>query len=187
MITIVVLETNDAPELAAISDIHLYEGDSLSIEAVATDNDLPPDQISYSLQPGVPAGAVLNPASGLLTWVPTEAQAASTNRFTIRATDTGSPAPSFAWIVIWLVVPPCASEGVQLNSPLPEMPAPGGAFAPTGIAQWIRRQISVGRGCIDHHGSSFENRERGGNVAESWGTVNLGHQDIKRPAAAETR
>lgn len=94
VITIVVLDTNSAPALAAISDIYLYEGDSLSITAEVTDPDFPADQITYSLESGAPAGAVLSPASGLLTWLPSELQAPSTNAFTIRAIDSGTPALS---------------------------------------------------------------------------------------------
>ena len=59
----------------------------------ATDPDLPVNTLSYSLLSG-PAGASINPATGLVSWTPTEAQGPSSNTFVVQVTDNGSPALS---------------------------------------------------------------------------------------------
>jgi hypothetical protein len=46
--------------------------------------------ISFSLAPGFPAGAGIDPSSGLFTWTPTMAQI-GTHNLTVRATDDGTP------------------------------------------------------------------------------------------------
>jgi hypothetical protein len=43
------------------------------------------------LDSGAPAGASINPASGVFTWIPNEGQGPGTNTVTIRVTDNGSP------------------------------------------------------------------------------------------------
>src|SRR5206468_1395562 len=47
----------------------------------------------FSLVSG-PAGVSVNPATGVLTWSPTEAQGPSTNVITVKVTDNGVPALS---------------------------------------------------------------------------------------------
>ncbi len=50
--------------------------------------------LTYSLDPGAPPGAGINPYTGLFTWTPTEAQGPGVYDVTIRVTDSGSPALS---------------------------------------------------------------------------------------------
>ena len=57
---------------------------------MAVDSDLPEQVISFNLQPGSPAGAAIDPSSGLFTWTPTTAQI-GTHNMTVRATDNGTP------------------------------------------------------------------------------------------------
>ncbi|MDX1952258.1 MAG: FG-GAP-like repeat-containing protein [Verrucomicrobiota bacterium] len=60
----------------------------------ATDNDIPANTLSFSLNPGAPSGASINPTNGVFTWRPTRLQAPSTNQITVRVTDNGIPALS---------------------------------------------------------------------------------------------
>ena len=85
-VTINVAPVNDAPVLAgvppspAIDEMVLY-----SFTAIASDVDSPAPQ--FSLISG-PAGAAIDPASGMFTWTPTETQGPGIYNFTVRATDT---------------------------------------------------------------------------------------------------
>ncbi len=47
--------------------------------------------LTFSLDPGAPAGASINPRTGLFSWTPTRAQAPNTYNLTARVTDSGSP------------------------------------------------------------------------------------------------
>ncbi|RPI78242.1 MAG: hypothetical protein EHM41_25795, partial [Chloroflexi bacterium] len=70
--TITVNEVNQAPVLADIFDKVGNVGDLLTFTASATDEDLPQNTLTYSLE-GAPAGAAINSTTGLFTWTPTTA------------------------------------------------------------------------------------------------------------------
>lgn len=110
-VTIVVNPVNDAPVLAPIGDKIILDGDTLTFTASATDVDLPAQTLTFTLE-GAPAGASINPSSGLFTWTPSEAQTPSTNSVTIRVTDNGTPALSAAETITLAVnrfIPPTIS------------------------------------------------------------------------------
>jgi len=83
--------TNSPPILAAIADQTINEGDTLNLTVSATDADGPASALLFSLDPGAPAGASMNPTTGQLIWPTTEAHGPSTNQITVRVTDSGSP------------------------------------------------------------------------------------------------
>jgi hypothetical protein len=87
--TATVNEVNRAPVLAAINDQTVKAGQPVSFTATASDADLPAQTLSFSLEPGSPAGASITPA-GVFAWTPTPAQAPSTNIVTIRVSDNGT-------------------------------------------------------------------------------------------------
>jgi len=89
--TVVVLETNSAPVLAAIANQTVLLGHLLTVTNNATDPDIPQNKVTFSLATNAPLGAAINPTNGLFTWTPGAAQAPSTNLITIVATDDGSP------------------------------------------------------------------------------------------------
>jgi len=89
-LTVVVNEVNVAPVLQPVGDQVIYQGATITITNVATDADLPKNQISYSLS-NAPAGSVIQPATGVFTWTPNAAQADMTNRIAVIATDNGEP------------------------------------------------------------------------------------------------
>ena len=102
-INVTVNEVNIAPVLAAIANKTINEETLLTFTASATDADLPPQTLSYSLDAGAPVGASIDPVSGVFTWTPTEAQGPSTNWVTVRVTDNGPP-PLSAFRTITIVV-----------------------------------------------------------------------------------
>jgi hypothetical protein len=77
---------NRAPVLDAIAKQTASALVELSFTAVASDVDLPAQQLRYSLK-NAPPGALIEPATGVFSWTPTEAQAGSTYTFYIEVTD----------------------------------------------------------------------------------------------------
>src|SRR5205823_2738598 len=83
---------NGPPVLAAIGDKNVNEQTLLTFTASATDPN--GDTLTYSLDPGAPAGAGINPTSGVFTWTPAEADGPGSYLITVRVTDNGSPSMS---------------------------------------------------------------------------------------------
>lgn len=81
---------NVAPSVATIQDQTVNEGETLSLTASATDHN--GDIVTYSLGVNTPDGVDIDPATGDLTWTPTEAQGPANYNITVIATDTGTPA-----------------------------------------------------------------------------------------------
>ncbi len=81
---------NTAPTLAAITNQTVNEQTQLSVTASATDQDLPAQTMTYSLDTA-PPGMTINPASGQITWTPTEAQGPDEYAVTVRVVDNGTP------------------------------------------------------------------------------------------------
>ncbi|MBA4148538.1 MAG: putative Ig domain-containing protein [Verrucomicrobia bacterium] len=50
--------------------------------------------LTFSLDPGAPAGATIHPSSGVFSWTPTEAQGPGSYPITVRVTDNAAPALS---------------------------------------------------------------------------------------------
>ena len=81
---------NDPPVLDPIGDKVVDELTLLSFTATATDPDLT-DILTFSLDPGAPIGASINPVTGQFTWTPTEIQGPGIYPVTVRVTDDGIP------------------------------------------------------------------------------------------------
>ncbi|HUL51167.1 MAG TPA: lamin tail domain-containing protein, partial [Candidatus Nitrosotalea sp.] len=82
---------NTPPTIGPITNQVLIEGQLLVLNVTATDAEAPPQNLTFSLDPGAPTGATINPANGLFSWRPGPAQSPSTNLITVRVTDDGSP------------------------------------------------------------------------------------------------
>jgi hypothetical protein len=90
---VAVLAVNHPPVLAAIPAQVVATGSTLQlgIAGYASDPDRPAQTLTYSMAPGDPAGASLDPASGLLTWVLTSSQHIGDYSIGVVVTDSGSP------------------------------------------------------------------------------------------------
>ncbi len=84
-------QSNSPPTLAAIANKVIAAGSLLTFTATATDSNFPPQTLSFSLDPGAPAGAGVNPTNGVFTWIPITAQAPGNYSITLRVTDNGGP------------------------------------------------------------------------------------------------
>src|SRR5439155_1528037 len=84
-------EVNNAPVLTVPANQTINEQTSLSVNATATDADLPANTLTFALVSS-PAGMTINPATGAIGWTPSEAQGPSTNIVSVSVTDNGVPA-----------------------------------------------------------------------------------------------
>jgi hypothetical protein len=85
---------NTAPTLGLLADQTLNEGSLLIVQCVASDTNLPPQTLTFSLDSGAPPGTAIHATNGLFTWTPSEAQGPGVYPVTIRVTDDGSPSLS---------------------------------------------------------------------------------------------
>ncbi len=91
LISVVVSEVNATPALAVIGDRTVNELAALTFTATATDADIPPNTLTFSLDAGNPSGSTINGATGAFTWTPTELQGPGTIPIAVRVTDSGTP------------------------------------------------------------------------------------------------
>ena len=100
--TIVVRERNVPPSFGVNPDRMVDEGTLLSMQIIATDSNLPPQNLSYSFVTNGPSGVALS-TNGLLTWVPAEVQGPGTYSIALRVTDNGLPPLSATGSVMVIV------------------------------------------------------------------------------------
>jgi hypothetical protein len=102
--TVTVTDENSPPVLTPISDRTVAEGGLLLITNRAQDFDLPTQTLTFSLGPGAPANASLDPVTGIFSWQPNNIQGGTTNRITTIVRDDGAPSLSatqtFAVVVL---------------------------------------------------------------------------------------
>jgi hypothetical protein len=81
------IRPNAPPVLDAVPSQVVVEGDTLDLKLTARDPDAG-QTLTYSLVAG-PAGAALDPATGRLTWTPTQANPLGQYTFRVAVTDSG--------------------------------------------------------------------------------------------------
>jgi parallel beta-helix repeat protein len=85
-------EVNSAPVLNPIPDRTVAQNQLLLFPVVATDPDLPVNTLTYSLEPGAPEGAQIDPSTGVFLWTPPSSVVPGDYPITVRVTDDGVPA-----------------------------------------------------------------------------------------------
>lgn len=86
--------TNTPPSLAAIANRLVHAGRMITITNLAHDADEPANVLTFSLGQGAPTGAGVHPATGVFNWLTTDADANTTNQFSISVSDDGVPSLS---------------------------------------------------------------------------------------------
>ena len=97
--------SNSPPRLAPIANQTVTAGQLLSFTATATDTNVPAQTLTFSLAAGAPAGASIDPVSGVFTWTPSQAQGGVSTSVTIQVSDSGSPSLSATQTVVITVTP----------------------------------------------------------------------------------
>ncbi|MEZ6061266.1 MAG: putative Ig domain-containing protein [Planctomycetaceae bacterium] len=99
--TITVEEVNEAPVLDPIGNRTADVDVELTFTATASDPDIPPNALTFSLDAGAPAGATIDPVTGVFRWTPTTAFSGQDVPVTVRVTDDGNPSlDDFETIII---------------------------------------------------------------------------------------
>jgi Cellulase (glycosyl hydrolase family 5) len=84
---------NTPPALAAIANQTVNVGQTVAFTASVTDTDTPPQTLAFALLAGA-TNATLNTNSGAFNFRPLVTQAKSTNGFTLKVADNGTPSLS---------------------------------------------------------------------------------------------
>jgi hypothetical protein len=84
-----VAETNQPPVLQSVGDVDVVAGETLRIALLASDADLPRQQLFWSID-GPNAARAFVTADGIFTWTPGEDQI-GTHSVTVRVSDNGEP------------------------------------------------------------------------------------------------
>lgn len=118
-IAITVNEVNQAPVLPSLAARTATQGSQLTFTITASDPD-GPIALTFSLEPGAPSGASINPSTGVFSWTPTADQAGTytitvrvsdgtasdTKTFTVTVSEIqpAAPAPQPFWVEYWYVI-----------------------------------------------------------------------------------
>jgi len=86
---VTVNEVDSPPTFNNPSTIDVRQGTTTQVQFKATDPDSPAQQLVYSLDPGAPAGAQIDPATGVLTWAIPNQYALGPVALTVRVTEVG--------------------------------------------------------------------------------------------------
>ena len=108
--------TNYPPTLASVADRTIHAGCVLSVTNSATDPAVPSHPLAFSLEPGAPAGATIDAASGVISWPTTAASAGTTNTITVRVTQATSPNLSDAKSFTVVIVPAPALQPLTFSN-----------------------------------------------------------------------
>lgn len=101
---ITVREVNQPPVFPDTRDRYVSAG-ALVQFATAADTDLPAQTLVFEVLGALPEGAALDPATGVFSWTPSDAQAPGLFTVQIRATDNGLPPLSASALYTLHVVP----------------------------------------------------------------------------------
>jgi len=134
---------NTPPILAAITNTTVNVGQTVAFTASATDTDQPPQTLTFTLLAGA-TNATVNFSSGAFSFRPVVAQANSTNNFTLKVADNGTPSlsatQSFAVVVNPLAVPAAgavSTTGGHLSFSISGQTGPDYAVeTSTNLTQW---------------------------------------------------
>ena len=83
--------TNTAPVMAALPAVSVTAGFPISFKAAASDLDVPPQNLVFSLEPGLPAALSIDPVTGVVSWDTEPALAPGIYPVVIRVSDNGTP------------------------------------------------------------------------------------------------
>jgi len=101
---VTVNEVDQAPVFADIETWFVGPGEDLAVQVQAFDPDIPANAIRYSLEPGAPADAAIDPVTGLLTWTVPFDSAIDMVDIGVRATEMIDGTPGLSSVALVRVV-----------------------------------------------------------------------------------
>ena len=113
---VTVNEVNLPPALKEITSHSVHAGMLVNFTNSATDADVPPNAMSYSLE-AAPSGASVDADTGVFAWHTGDAHAGTSNYVTVRVTDNGVPAMSAAESFAVLVLPRPTIQNLVVSGP----------------------------------------------------------------------
>ena len=120
-----VTEVNQAPVLTAIAPRRVNEAQLLVFTNSARDNDLPAQALAYSLGAGAPAGAAVDPVTGVFSWRPSGTQGGTNYLIAVIVRDNGTPSLSATQTVLVTVRDVVADLALHLGATRVLTNAPG--------------------------------------------------------------
>ncbi len=123
--SVTVRELNQPPVLLPIASRIAREGEWIVIQARASDADLPPQRLTFSLAPGAPADARIAADAGLFTWSVPADFGPSTHAITVRVADDAEDAKSATQSFTVTVV---AEPRIVINEIMYRPLTPGAAY-----------------------------------------------------------
>jgi hypothetical protein len=117
--TVTVNAIHNGPGLGAVSNQTIDVLTTLIVTNTATDNDIPANTLTYVLM-AAPTNAFID-NNGVITWTPVSAQGGTTNLFTTRVTDNGTPNLSatnsyLVFVNPAPIIPPPVIESITLSN-----------------------------------------------------------------------
>ncbi len=108
--------TENPPVLAPISDQTVGGGDTASLAVSATDSN-PSATLTYSLDPGSPSGAAIDPNTGSFAWTVPLAQTPGDYPVSVHVSDNGNPPLGSSEIFTIHVNGPMSASKLQFTQP----------------------------------------------------------------------
>jgi len=105
--------TNAPPRLVAIADQIVHAGSLVSVTNAVTGTT---NAVNFSLAPGAPVGASVQPATGWFHWQTSDADANTTNAITVQVAGQGTPPWTDARSFAVTVVPRPTIAGIAVNN-----------------------------------------------------------------------
>jgi hypothetical protein len=87
LLSITINEVNTPPTISAIDPQTIDEHVELTLTALAADVDEPANNLTFSLGPGTPSGATIDPDTGVFSWTPGETNGNNSYSVEIRVSD----------------------------------------------------------------------------------------------------
>jgi hypothetical protein len=104
------------PTLDAIADRVVHRGETVVLVAVGHDWNQPPQSLTYSLGPQAPAGATLDPRSGLFSWTPSAEAPLGNRSVTVVVTASTIPPLTATTAFAISVLPELHWDGISVSA-----------------------------------------------------------------------
>jgi hypothetical protein len=89
-----VAAVNSPPVVQPVGPQYVEVGSTLTVAIAAVDPDVPVQTLSYAFAGNVPAGMILNPTTGVISWTPVRADSGPSHPVIVTVTDSGMPTAS---------------------------------------------------------------------------------------------